>query len=46
MTINLSSAMMPLLFGVLGAALSASALFWLMGLAVGVGSYPARRIGA
>lgn len=46
MTINMSSAMMPLLFGALGAALSASALFWLMGLAVGAGSYTARRIGA
>jgi MFS family permease len=46
MTINMSSAMMPLLFGALGAALSASALFWLMGLALGAGSYPARRIGA
>jgi MFS family permease len=46
MTINMSSAMMPLLFGALGAALSASALFWLMGVAVGAGSLQARRIGA
>jgi len=46
MTINFSSAVMPLLFGALGAALGASALFWLMGAAVGSGSLPARRIGA
>jgi len=46
MTINLSSALMPLLFGLLGAALGASMLFWLMGVAVGAGSVPARRIGA
>lgn len=44
MTINFSSALMPLLFGALGAAVGASALFWLMGLAVGAGSVPARRI--
>jgi MFS family permease len=45
MTINLSSALMPLLFGALGAAVGASALFWLMSAAVGSGSVPARRIG-
>jgi dipeptide/tripeptide permease len=44
MTINLSSAVMPLLFGALGAAVGASSLFWLMGVAVGAGSVPARRI--
>jgi hypothetical protein len=44
MTINFSSALMPLLFGLLGAAVGASALFWLMGAAVGAGSVPARRI--
>jgi MFS family permease len=44
MTINLSSALMPLLFGALGAAIGASSLFWLMGAAVGAGSVPARRI--
>ncbi len=44
MAINFSSALMPLLFGLLGAAVGASALFWLMGLAVGAGSLPARRI--
>lgn len=46
MTINLSSALMPLLFGALGALVGASALFWLMGAAVGAGSVPARRIAA
>lgn len=46
MTINFSSALMPLLFGALGAAVGASALFWLMGAAVGAGSVPARRIAA
>jgi MFS family permease len=45
MTINLSSALMPLAFGFAGAALGASSLFWLMAGAVGVGSIPARRIG-
>ena len=46
MTINASSAMMPLLFGVLGGAIGAGALFWLMSAAVGAGSWPARRIRA
>lgn len=46
MTINFSSALMPLLFGALGALVGAAALFWLMGLAVGAGSVPARRVGA
>ncbi|MGD9834391.1 MAG: MFS transporter, partial [Piscinibacter sp.] len=46
MTINFSRALMPLLFGALGAAVGASALFWLMGAAVGAGSVPARRIAA
>ncbi len=45
MTINASSALMPLLFGVAGAALGAGALFWLMGAAVGAGSLQARRVG-
>lgn len=44
MTINASSAAMPLLFGALGAALGGGALFWLMGLAVGSGSLAARRV--
>ena len=44
MAINLSSTLMPLGFGVLGSALGASALFWLMGAAVGTGSLAARRL--
>jgi MFS family permease len=46
MVINFSSSMMPLLFGVVGAALGASALFWAMGAAVGAGGFQARRLGA
>jgi MFS family permease len=46
MAINLSSAVMPLAFGVAGAALGATALFWLMGAAVASGSIAARRVGA
>jgi len=45
MAINISSALMPLAFGLGGAALGASALFWVMGVAVGAGIVPARRIG-
>lgn len=45
MAINLSSAVMPLAFGVAGAALGASVLFWAMGAAVASGSVAARRIG-
>jgi MFS family permease len=44
MTINSSSAVMPLLFGLVGAALGASALFWAMGAAVAAGSVLARRV--
>lgn len=46
MTINASSTLMPLLFGLGGAALGAAALFWLMAAAVGAGSVAARRVGA
>lgn len=46
MTINFSSAVMPLLFGFAGAALGAATLFWVMGAAVAGGSALARRIGA
>ncbi|MFL6663065.1 MAG: MFS transporter [Rhizobacter sp.] len=46
MAMNLSSTLMPLLFGVAGAALGAASLFWVMGAAVGAGSVPARRIDA
>jgi MFS family permease len=42
--INLSSSLMPLLFGAAGTALGAGSLFWLMGAAVGAGSLRARRI--
>ncbi|MBL0731021.1 MFS transporter [Piscinibacter sp. HJYY11] len=45
MTVNASSALMPLLFGALGAAVGASTLFWVMGAAVGVGSWQARLMG-
>lgn len=45
MAINLSSALMPLGFGLLGASLGVASLFWLMGAAVGAGSWPARRVG-
>ena len=44
MAINFSSALMPLLFGALGATLGASTLFWLMGAAVGTGSWQALRV--
>jgi len=45
MTINSSSALMPLLFGAAGAAIGASTLFWVMGAAVGAGSWQARQVG-
>ena len=45
MTINFSSAVMPLMFGFAGAALGAASLFWVMGVAVAAGSTLARRIG-
>jgi MFS family permease len=45
MSINASSALMPLIFGAAGAALGASTLFWLMGAAVGLGSWQARQVG-
>jgi len=46
MTINFSSAVMPLVFGLAGAALGAAALFWVMGALVAAGSLQARRISA
>jgi MFS family permease len=46
MAINFSSAVMPLAFGLAGATLGASALFWLMGAAVASGSLAARHVGA
>ncbi len=45
MTINLSSTLMPLMFGVAGAALGAATLFWVMAAALTAGSTQARRIG-
>ena len=45
MAINLSSAVMPLAFGLAGATLGASALFWVMGAAVAAGSLAARHVG-
>ena len=42
MVLNLSSSVMPLLFGLAGTALGPGALFWLMGAAVGGGSWAAR----
>jgi MFS family permease len=44
MTINLSSALMPLVFGFAGAALGAASLFWVMGAAVLAGSALTRRL--
>lgn len=46
MTINLSSTLMPLGFGLIGATLGAAGLFWVMGAMVGAGAWPARRLGA
>ena len=45
MTINFSSALMPLLFGLGGTALGAAGLFWIMAGIVSVGSVAARQIG-
>ena len=45
-TINFSSAVMPLMFGLAGAALGAASLFWVMGALVAAGSFQARRISA
>ena len=42
MAINASSTLMPLLFGALGSAVGAAALFWAVGGAVGAGSWAAR----
>jgi MFS family permease len=46
MTLNLSSTMMPLLFGAAGTALGVAPLFWLMGGAVGGGNWLVRRFDA
>jgi MFS family permease len=39
--INASSVAMPMLFGALGAAVGVSVVFWVVGLAVGLGTRPA-----
>jgi len=44
MTINASSTVMPLLFGAFGAVVGAAALFWMVGAAVGSGSWLARQL--
>jgi MFS family permease len=45
MTINASSAVMPVAFGFVGAVVGTSLLFWVMGAAVGAGHWAARRLG-
>lgn len=42
MAINASSSVMPLAFGVVGTALGPGVMFWIMGAAVGAGSWVAR----
>ncbi len=42
MAINASSSVMPLAFGVVGTALGPGVMFWIMGAAVGSGSWVAR----
>ncbi len=44
MAMNLSSTLMPLLFGATGAWVGAAALFWVVGGAVGAGSWAARKL--
>ena len=44
MAINLSSSLMPLMFGLLGAAIGAGSLFWLMAVALILGSVRARQL--
>lgn len=45
MTINLAGSVLPLLYGLAGGVLGAAALFWLMAAGLGLGSWPARRVG-
>ncbi len=42
--INMSSSLMPLLFGLLGAAIGAASLFWVMSLALAAGGRGARQL--
>jgi len=44
MAINLSSTLMPLLFGATGTLVGAAVLFWVVGGAVGAGSWVARHL--
>jgi MFS family permease len=44
MAINMSSTVMPLLFGATGTLVGAGVLFWVVGAAVGGGSWLARRL--
>lgn len=44
MTLNFSSTVMPLLFGMLGSALGVAPLFWVMGGAVGGGNWLAQNL--
>ncbi|MCY7314316.1 MAG: MFS transporter [Rubrivivax sp.] len=46
MVMNLSSTLMPLLFGATGAVVGAALLFWVVGGAVGSGAWVARRLRA
>jgi len=46
MAINASSTVMPLLFGVFGTAMGAAGMFWVVGGAIGAGSWAARRLGS
>ncbi|MED5620132.1 MFS transporter [Ideonella sp. BN130291] len=46
MTLNLSSTVMPLLFGAAGTALGVAPLFWLMGASVGGGNWLVRQFDA
>jgi MFS family permease len=43
--INMSSTLMPLMFGLAGTAIGVGSLFWVMGAAVGSGSVLARGVG-
>lgn len=46
MAINASSTVLPLIFGATGALVGAAVLFWVVGGAVGAGSWLARRLAA
>jgi MFS family permease len=46
MAINTSSTVLPLIFGATGAVVGAAVLFWVVGGAVGAGSWLARRLAA